>query len=306
MPFYFERHIFNGENMLEFKKIEIDDYKTYWEFYKNSGELSCENSFVNLLVWQCGAYNNNYIAVYDNQLIIKNGEGERESFRLPMGDDFSKGMKLIEEYSGEKKPRFWAQEGPRFELFKKYADNYSLRENRDTFDYIYLQSDLSSLSGKKYHSKRNHISSFSKKYDWRYVPISEANKEDIIKCADSWYQENIDRMDHFMVCEKKGIEFILNNMEELCVKGGAIYVDSKAVAFTLGSPITNEVFDVHIEKALSEFSEAYTVINREFAKELSEYKYINREDDLGIEGLRKAKLSYKPSILLKKFSCKEG
>ena len=107
-----------------------------------------------------------------------------------------------------------------------------------------------------------------------------------------------------MVCEKKGIEFILQNMEELSVKGGAIFVAGKVVAFTLGSPITDEVFDVNIEKALAEFSEAYTVINREFAKELSDYKYINREDDLGIEGLRKAKLSYKPHIILKKFSCR--
>jgi hypothetical protein len=290
--------------MLEFKKIEIEDYKTYYKFFKNSGELSCENSFVNLLVWQCGDYNKNYIAVCDNQLIIKNGEGERESFRLPMGDDFQKGMKLIEEYSGDKKPRFWVQEGPRYEMFKEYAKGYSFKENRDTFDYIYLQSDLSSLSGKKFHSKRNHISAFSKAFDWCYEEITDDNKADVLKCAETWYQENVDRMDHYMVCEKKGIEFILDNMDELCVKGGAVYVDGKVVAFTLGSPITQEVFDIHIEKALSEYAPAYAVINREFAKTLEGYKYLNREDDLGLEGLRKAKLSYKPHIILKKFSCR--
>lgn len=290
--------------MLEFKEIDIKDYKTYYEYYKNSGELSCENSFLNMLIWQCGYHNKNFLAICDNQLIIKNGEGARESFRLPMGDDFEKGMKLIEEYSGNKKPRFWVQEGPRYELFKECAKDYTFKENRDTFDYIYLQSDLSSLSGKKYHSKRNHISAFSKKYDWHYEPINESNIEEVKKCAEKWYQENIERLDHSMVCEKKGIEFILQNMEELSVKGGAIFVEGKVVAFTLGSPITDEVFDVNIEKALAEFSEAYTVINREFAKELSDYKYINREDDLGIEGLRKAKLSYKPNIILKKFSCR--
>lgn len=293
--------------MLEFRNLEIDDAKIYNEYLKNSGELSCENSFVNLIVWQCDRHNYNMICNFENQLIIKSGEGEKEYFRLPLGDDFEKGMRLIEEYCGERKPRFWVQEGPRLELFKKYSDKYSFKENRDTFDYIYLQSDLSNLSGKKYHSKRNHISAFSKKFNWHYESITEDNIEAVKKCAEGWYLENIDKMDYFMVCEKKGIKTILENMEKLNVKGGAVFVEGRVVAFSLGSPITDEVFDIHIEKALSDYSGAYAVINREFAKnDLAEYKYINREDDLGLEGLRKAKLSYKPSIILKKFSCKEG
>ena len=91
-------------------------------------------------------------------------------------------------------------------------------------------------------------------------------------------------------------------MEKLEVRGGAIFIENEAVAFTLGSPINDNCFDIHIEKALADYSECYTVINREFAlNELSGYKYINREDDMGIEGLRKAKLSYNPCMLLKKY-----
>ena len=97
---------------------------------------------------------------------------------------------------------------------------------------------------------------------------------------------------------------MFQNLETLELLGGAIFVDDKVVAFTLGSKISDEIFDIHIEKALKDYAEAYTVINQQFAKnELSEYKYINREDDLGIEGLRKAKLSLKPCMLLKKYLC---
>ena len=176
--------------------------------------------------------------------------------------------------------------------------------NRDAFDYIYLQSDLATLSGKKYHSKRNHISAFSKKYEWHYEAVNESNIDAVRECARLWYKENADRMSKTMLCEQNGIELMLSNMQSLNIKGGAVFVEGKAVAFCLGSPINSKCFDTHIEKALSEYSEAYTVINREFAKnELDGYMYINREDDLGLEGLRRAKLSYKPAILLKKFEC---
>ena len=286
--------------MLNFKKVEPKDIEAYKRFLK-TGEMSCENTFVNLLVWQ-KTYNNMF-AVCDGQFILKSGGIEGENFALPFGDDFEKGMELIIEYCG-KKPDFWAQEGPRFEKFKAlYGKEYSFEENRDAFDYIYLREDLANLSGKKYHSKRNHISAFSKKYVWRYENLNDNNVADFISCAEKWFKTR--EADRLLKAEEEGIHQILSNYKELSVLGGIIYVEDKPVAFTFGSAINNEVFDIHTEKALPEFAECYTVINREFAKNaLSDYKYINREDDLGLEGLRKAKLSYKPHILLKKYFCK--
>ncbi len=288
--------------MLNFKKIEIEDIDIYKEFMKNSNELSCENAFVNLLVWQ--SIYNNMLAVSDGMLFIKSGAKGDESFRLPNGKDMEKGIALIKDYLGDD-PVFWAQEGSNLERFRNTVGaEYTFFESRDASDYIYLQSDLANLSGKKYHSKRNHISAFSKKYDWHYESINESNIAAVKECARLWYGENTDKMNETMLCEQKGIELMLDNMQRLSIRGGAIFVDDKVVAFCLGSPINSTCFDTHIEKALSEYSGAYAVINREFAKnELSDYKYINREDDLGLEGLRKAKLSYKPSILLKKFEC---
>ena len=289
--------------MLSFKNIEIDDIEIYNEYMKNNKEFSCENSFVNLLVWQC-TYNN-MIAESDGQLFIKSGKGEKESFRLPIGGNINDGIAKIEEYCGDKKPAFWFQEGERFStLSDEFKEKYELRENRDAADYVYLQKNLAELSGKKYHSKRNHISAFSKKFQWRYEEINQSNIAAIRECAALWYKPNSEKVDSYLLCEQRGLETILCNMDRLNVKGGAIFVDERAVAFTLGSPINNEVFDIHIEKALKDYGEGYTVINREFARRLEDYKYINREDDMGLEGLRKAKLSYKPEIILKKYYCR--
>ena len=290
--------------MLKFKKTEIGDIEVFKKYIGFSGELSCESAFVNLLIWQ-SAYNNMW-AREDGQLIIKSGKGEDSSYRLPFGNDFLKGINLIREYSGEEYPDFWVQEGKRLDNFKaKFGDKYVFEENRDAFDYIYLREDLANLSGKKYHGKRNHISAFSKKHNWSFKPITAENTEDVKLCAEKWYMENAGREDRYLRCEKRGIETILDNMELLGVRGGAIYVEGKVVAFTLGSRISDDIFDIHIEKALSDYAEAYTVINREFARTLEGYKYINREDDMGLEGLRKAKLSYKPAILLKKYACRK-
>ena len=289
--------------MLNFKNFEITDIERIKKYTNTKGNYSCETSVVNLLVWN-NIYRNMF-AEKDGILFIKSGEDGKENFRLPFGADMKKGLAYLCEYCSDKPPVLWIQQGERFtEIVPYIKENYQLVEKRDAFDYIYLQSDLANLSGKKYHSKRNHIASFSKKYNWSYCDINDENKEDILDCAQAWYKANSERYDKYMECEFQGIKTILDNMKTLCAKGGAIYVDGKVVAFTLGSPVNDEVFDVHIEKALLEYATAYTVINNEFAKRLCEYKYINREDDMGLEGLRKAKLSYKPEIILNKYYCK--
>ena len=289
--------------MLRFKKTEFADAEIIRRFTRSEEELSCENNFVNMLVWQ-DVYRNMW-ACEDGQLIIKSGWGERTVYRLPYGDDFEKGMAMILAHNGGEMPDFWAPDGERFRLFSsRYADRYQIKENRDAFDYLYLQSDLAALAGKKYHSKRNHIHAFEKRFAWEFCPITEENTDQVLRCAEKWYAENEDRLDRYMRCEATGIRTMLENREALGISGGVIFADSQVVAFTMGSPVNSEVFDIHIEKALADYAECYTLINREFAKTLSAYRYINREDDMGLEGLRKAKLSYHPALLLPKHFCK--
>ena len=288
--------------MLSFKEFQISKIDEIKPFFSIPTRFSCETNIVNLLVWQ-KKYANKY-ALKDGMLFIKSGGIEEETYRIPFGPDLKKGFELLREYTGMEFPPMWIQQGERYLDFKLlFGEYYEFIPQRDAFDYIYLQSDLANLSGKKYHSKRNHISAFTKKYNWRSEVISEQNIPQILECMEEWYIQNSDKMDELMLTEKDGVRFMLENMQTLNIRGLAIFIENKAVAFTLGSPINRDVFDVHIEKALPEYATAYTVINNEFAKALIDYKYINREDDLGLEGLRKAKLSYKPHILLKKYLC---
>lgn len=173
---------------------------------------------------------------------------------------------------------------------------------RDYFDYIYLREDLSLLKGKKYQSKRNHINNFKKRYEYEYAPITPDLITQCLKLECTWYKANKTEDDaEDLNYERISMTYALNHFDELGLLGGALLVDGKVIAFTFGAPINHDTFGVHVEKADVNYEGAYTVINQEFASRLPEkFIYVNREEDLGIPGLRQAKLSYNPVILLEK------
>ena len=284
--------------MIEFKVPAIKDLGTIGKVMSDEQELSCESNFTNLIIW-----NKHYNTVYyydEKTLIFRMWEEDSYFFALPYGD-IKHGIELIKQFCKENgcEIKIWAAEGGRFNRFKELYSNISVTPMRDSFEYIYSREDLSELIGKKYHSKRNHIAKFSKEYNWEYKAIEKTDIPIVLYFADKWYDGTEDET---LLAERKALTYLLNNMDILGIKGGMITVDDRIVAFTLGSPVNSTIFDIHYEKADKDFLTAYAVINREFAKnELGDYKYINREEDLGIEGLRKAKLSYKPEILLEKY-----
>ncbi len=291
--------------MIDFKSPNLSDYKKFAPFFFDEGELSCEMNFISIYVWK-RVYGNEFYA--DDKTLIfksKNDEGNGYVFSLPYGD-LEYGMNLIFAYCKEKgiAPNLWTSQGARLEKFKKlYSDKYTFIPERDNFDYIYKREDLATLSGKKYHSKRNHLSNFSKKYNWSYEPLSAENLNEFLAFSDKWYLDKGIEQDSGLKVEKKALGEILLSDTGINYKGALIKVEDRVVAITLGSPINSFTFDIHYEKADKDFKGAYALINREFAlRELVGYTYINREDDLGIEGLRKAKLSYKPEIILEKYS----
>ncbi|SFI40320.1 hypothetical protein SAMN04487775_101147 [Treponema bryantii] len=180
------------------------------------------------------------------------------------------------------------------------------KTNRDDCDYIYLREKLADLPGSQYQKKRNHISRFNRTYgtNWEFKSFPENDiAQDILKVSQSWYEENQGESKEVLRLEHESIEQALQNRELLNLRGGVLYINSEPAAMTLASPISPDVLDVIYEKTFGEYEKngAYAVINQQFSKRCEGFLYLNREEDMGVEGLRKAKLSYKPEMILEKF-----
>lgn len=190
----------------------------------------------------------------------------------------------------------------------KYFPNrhISWKTNRDDCDYIYLRENLAELPGSHYQKKRNHISRFNRTYgtNWEFKAFPENPVfDDILNVAQKWFEEKDGQNNPILQLEHQSIKYALENAELLRLRGGVLYIKEEAAAMTLASPISDSVLDVIYEKCTEEHERngAYAVINQQFAKRNNSFLYFNREEDMGVEGLRKAKLSYKPSMILEKF-----
>lgn len=183
-----------------------------------------------------------------------------------------------------------------------YPGQFQIEYLRDEADYVYEMEKLSTLAGKKLHGKRNHINKFKTLYpDWNYEPITSENVEECFQMALEWRNENGCEEDLEKNAEMCVTLNFLRLFKELGMKGGLIRVDKKVVAFCVGEPVCKDTFVVHVEKAFAEVEGAYPMINQQFVQhECTDYLYVNREEDTGAEGLRKAKLSYHPAFLVEK------
>lgn len=183
-----------------------------------------------------------------------------------------------------------------------YPDQFEIEYNRDLADYVYESEKLATLSGKKLHGKRNHINKFKLEHeDWSYETLTEENLEECFEMALKWRNDNGCEEDEEKNAEMCVTMNSLRLFKELELTGGILKVDGEIAAFTIGEPICDDTFVVHIEKAFADIQGAYPMINQQFVShECQNYQYINREEDTGAEGLRKAKLSYRPVFLVEK------
>jgi len=180
------------------------------------------------------------------------------------------------------------------------------KTNRNDCDYIYLRSNLADLPGSQYQKKRNHISRFNRTYgnNWEFKSYPENDiAADLLAVSQKWYEEKEGEAETALRLEHKSIELALQHSQLLKLRGGLLYIKGEPAAMTLASPVSPDVLDVIYEKSTQEFEKngAYAVINQQFARRSQNFLYLNREEDMGVEGLRKAKLSYKPEMILEKF-----
>lgn len=246
--------------------------------------------------------------VSEDILFLKSTIKSKERFYMPCGkgDFYSAVLKIIE-YCNDKQitPEFMSLSQQHVEEFKKYF-TVEVKENRDYSDYIYDAKLLANLTGRKYHKKRNHISSFKKKYsDFAFEIIDENNINEIFEFFKS-FSEKYPPKDMSEKIERECALYGLENMDKLGFVGAVLKVEDQIAAFTYGE-IKGDMAIIHVEKADRDYDGAYAVINNEFARfclEKYSVNWINREDDSGEEGLRKAKLSYYPSHLAMKYGLK--
>lgn len=290
--------------MLEFKKPEISDKEWVNECLKHSNSLNCEYSFGNLYVWSVPYVTT--ICHYKDFLICRWGRGDNMSYSLPIGEgDFSDAINQIIDDAkslGITAKIYGITDGYLAMMQEAFTGQFTYKTDDGYSDYIYSVEKMASLSGKKYHSKRNHITKFKKNNpNWTFEKITSDNIDDCIKMHTDWIS-NRDNDDEDYSFEFEAVLAGFEHFEELEFVGGLIRVDGKVVAYTFGEGQMNgKCFVTHFEKAHADMQGAYPIINQEFTTNcLGEYEYVNREEDLGIEGLRKAKQSYYPDILLRK------
>ena len=187
-------------------------------------------------------------------------------------------------------------------LEQLYPGKFQIEYNRDYADYIYLSEKLRTLSGKKLHSKRNHLNKFKSEHEnWQFEYITETNSQECIEMAKKWGTLNGGEEDEDKQNELCVTINAIKNMDRLGLKGGLIRLDGEVIAFSLGEELCEDTFVVHIEKAYPHIQGAYPIINQQFVEHIAaDYEFINREEDTGAEGLRKAKLSYYPAFLQEK------
>ena len=183
---------------------------------------------------------------------------------------------------------------------------FEIERDDKNFDYVYLAEDLINLSGRKYHSKKNHLNSFWKAYPTaQYLEITPEVIEQCREELKRWYEVRSEENENpdFLELERNAICEIFDNFSDFKLKGGALHLGGKIIAFTFGEQINSDTAVIHVEKADPEIRGAYAAINQAFVENAwSSMTYINREEDMGLAGLRQAKESYRPTKLIEKFN----
>ncbi len=310
--------------MIRFKDVSTSDKELIQSFTLWGERMNCDLSFSNIISWKF-LYNTQY-AIVDNYLVFRFYMGHHLAYMMPIAkpkqqEDGTYKVEPCDECSvsvirairddsmsmGYPFLMLGVCDYMVSVIEKAFPDVFYINPDRDRADYIYTREKLENLSGKKLQSKRNHINKFKSLYpDYEYRELTPDLIPECLKLEEQWRRVSKGDMkdeeaDGELSIELRSMTRAFNRWDKLGLIGGTIFVDGKLAAFSYGCPINQNTFDVCVEKADVSYEGAFTIINQEFVKHLPpQYEYINREEDMGQEGLRKAKLSYKPDIILNK------
>lgn len=291
--------------MISFQHLDPANKAAYDRFLLHCGERGCEYNFANLYLW-----GRQRVAFHEGNLVFFSQFNRKSVYPFPLwGGDPKKTLDaIIHDAKTRDIPcRLTSLSQADCDLLEQlYPGQFRFHMDRDAFDYIYAIDDLADLKGRKYQKKRNHINRFRQNYpEYTVEPLADENTEDAVLLLQKWYADRLlaDPLSDFHM-EQAAIFKALRNRKELGMEGLLLKHNGRTLALTMGSPLSETTFDVQFEKALDEADGAYPTINQEFAKYLRakypKLQWLDREDDMGLEGLRKAKLSYEPHHLIEK------
>lgn len=290
---------------MEFNDITLADKEWLSARFREDNKRACEFCFASTYLWKkvyplkvadtCGCAILKYVFEDDIYYAFPAGAGDKKRALEK--------IMLYEQTEGNRVKISGILEDEKEMVLNWYPGRFVIEPDRDRSDYIYNAKDLMELAGRKYHGKRNHIARFKDNSSWNYERLASTNAEECIQMNHIWKKKRVDKWDDMMQEEYDVVKEALMHFEELGLTGGVLRKDGQVIAFTLGEPLSDDTFVVHFEKAFPEIQGAYPMINQQFViAECQDYQYVNREEDTGDEGLRKAKLSYHPVMLLDKYT----
>jgi len=294
--------------MVEFKPLELSDRDLFQRYLGEYSFNTYEYTFLTLYIWR-KMCNVSYSIIDDALIIKKSTKNTGSYFMQPLGYTKENLKNIVAKLDEIKKsdPSFKSLfrdvEMPFInELIDNFGYNICICEDVNNFDYIYSSKQLISLSGHRYHRKKNQYNQFIRKYNFEVRDLIDKSViNDCIDFAKEWYdsRENKDEQLRF---ELESIKDILANPEILNIKGIAVYVDGRMAGFSIGEKANKKMAIVHIEKGNLDYDGIYSFLNKTMVeRHFKDVRLINRQEDLGIEGLRKAKMAYNPVRLEKKF-----
>jgi hypothetical protein len=292
----------------DFRPLALEDrdriQKHLWGYQPDTSELT----FTNLFIWRA-LYRWQWSAAGEWLLLLQDKDGEEPWFLPPVGPPSRvavtrTALRWLRAERGVRRPRIERADSRLVSELGSLSE-FEVTPEREHFDYIYRSSDLIALKGSRYHAKRNHINRFLDEHDdipYEAVPIGRENISLCVEFQERWCQVRRCQDDMNLLQEWTAIREALAAYGDLGVRGEAILIGDKVEGFTFGELLNAQTAVVHVEKANPEVRGLYALINRHFCQEYwSDVAFINREQDLGEPGLRKAKLSYHPVNLVEKY-----